>query len=150
MDIQSITSGFTGIRAAYEAWKIISNSSPTLSQADNDYAKALLSRSLTDAIIELNDKNLKIQDLETQLKKKTSVKFERPFYFSIEDVKKENPLCKHCFDKDSKLINLEPYPGTEWYCTVCHNLFDTNPRQRVVAHNIDSDYSSYGEQGWMR
>jgi hypothetical protein len=70
MDIQSITSGLTGIRAAYEAWKIISNSTPTLTQADSEYAKALLSRSLTDAIIELNDKNLKIQDLDTQLKKK--------------------------------------------------------------------------------
>jgi hypothetical protein len=70
----------------------------------------------------------KIHTLEKQLAFRVQLIFETPFYWHIENGKKEGPFCQHCYDSNLKPVRLIQSDANEtelYHCTVCKNHFST-------------------------
>jgi ribosomal protein L37AE/L43A len=82
---------------------------------------------LREGALALQEENLnlkgRIQELETELKKKNEIQWESPFYWTISGDSKEGPFCQKCYDSESKLIRLQRIEEGNWHCKSCNNNF---------------------------
>jgi len=72
---------------------------------------------------------IRIKEMEDALALKQQVLWDSPYYWKVEGENKDGPYCQACFDKDGKLIRLQPMDRGEWYCHISKITF------------IDKDYS---------
>jgi len=82
---------------------------------------------LREGALALQEENLnlkgRIQELETDLKKKNEIQWESPFYWTIAGDSKEGPFCQKCYDSESKLIRLQRIEKGNWHCKSCNNNY---------------------------
>ncbi len=138
MDIASISAALAGIKSATEIAKIIKDSGASLEQAEIKLKLADLISALADAKIEianireaLSEKEIQIKELNQKLEIKENIVWQKPYYFIIENGKKDGPYCQKCYDSKQLLMRLQ---GTEgfWQCNECKSTvtdddYDNSP-----------------------
>ncbi len=130
MDISSIAAMSGSLKSAFELAKAIKNSYESYDKAEIKNQMADLLFKLADTKIELAEiqelliaKDNKIRELEATLHIKKNVKFERPFYYLIENDQKDGPYCQTCYDSNIQLIRLQTGYNNYWSCLNCGNSF---------------------------
>lgn len=130
MDITSISAALGSIKTASDIAKLIKDSGNNLEQAEIKLKIADLVGALADAKLEiadiqnqLIDKGEQIKYLKAQLNFKSSLTYEKPYYFLIEDEGKDGPYCQACYDKEKSLIRLQELSIGNWKCMVCEKGF---------------------------
>ena len=61
--------------------------------------------------------------LKEQLIMKNTLKYEKPYYWLIDNEKKDGPFCQQCYDSDNKLIRLQDNNNGKWSCLSCRFSF---------------------------
>ncbi len=132
-DFAAISSILSSVKTATDIAKLLKDSDLSLEKAEMKLKLADLITALADAKIEVSDiqssiseKDKIIKVLEEKLEIKQKMKFEQPYYWLINDNKKEGPFCQHCYDKDSKTIRLQGDGAGYWECRVCRNGYTDN------------------------
>jgi len=127
----------SSVKTAYELARILKDSSTSLAEAEQKLKLADIISSLADVKIEmaevqslLLEKDLRIQELENQIKLQEEVEYEPPYYWKIIDDKKDGPFCQHCFDNEKKMIRLQSRGNGTWLCRVCHNTYRDKTYQK--------------------
>ena len=70
------------------------------------------------------EKDQAIKELQEKLAIKGQMRYKRPFYWRVDDDKKEGPFCQKCYDSDGKLIHLQQRHGRdEWHCRQCGQYY---------------------------
>lgn len=146
MDISSIGAALSSIKTAADLAKIIKDSSSSLEQAEVKFKLAELVGALAEAKMDIAsiqelilDKEKEISVLKGLLEIKGKVTWEKPYYFLIEDGKKDGPYCPTCYDNHNKMIRLQDEGNGCWRCHVCNGwLQDSSHRP------IDISSSSNG------
>jgi hypothetical protein len=66
------------------------------------------------------------------------LKWEKPFYWRIDDEKKDGPFCQKCYDSNKKLIRLQEGGNDVWRCFSCKSTFRgpryNPPSQQYAIH----------------
>ena len=127
MDIASISGALAGIKSAADIAKIIKDSGSSLEQAEIKLQLAELIGALADAKIEIanvreviSDKEALIKDLHQKLELKENIIWKKPYYFVMQNEKKDGPFCQKCYDSNQQLIRLQGEEGW-WQCLECKN-----------------------------
>lgn len=152
MDLTSISTVLSSLKTATEIAKLIKDSDISLEKAESKLKLAELISALADAKIEVTEvqqvlleKDAEVRELKTQLEVKTKLQWESPYYWLIENSKKDGPFCQHCYDKNRELIRLQGNGGY-WECKACKSSYtDSNyDASPVIFSNSEHDpYRGY-------
>lgn len=52
-----------------------------------------------------------------------NAQYEKPFYWIIENNKKDGPFCQQCYDNERKLIRPLDHNNGVWTCPTCKNIY---------------------------
>ncbi len=125
-DIATIGTILTSIKTASDIAKLIKDSGSSLEQAEFKLKFAELISALADAKIELADlqselidKEEVISTLRKQLDTKQTLKWDKPYYWLIENDEKIGPFCQQCYDTSEKLVRLQNGGTDPWICNTC-------------------------------
>ncbi|EGQ7683628.1 hypothetical protein IZS58_004575 [Vibrio parahaemolyticus] len=117
----------SGIKAAWDAAKIIKEATDSYEDAHLKLQIAELMSALADAKLEAINSAEKIVELELKLKTKQAMTFSNGLYYKqLESDKKEGPFCATCFDDQGKEIRLQSMLGRvggNWHCRVCNGWY---------------------------
>jgi hypothetical protein len=106
---------------------------------------------LADAKLELAEvQNLlldkeKIMTLEQTLHTKKYVLRESPWYWYVDEGKKDGPFCQQCYGKDDTLNRLQDYRNGYWGCLNCKNSYNLGGESGIAKVETDSNFFS----GWI-
>lgn len=147
MDIASISAALAGIKSATEIAKIIKDSGASLEQAEVKLQLADLISALADAKIEIanireavSEKESQIKELNQKLELKENIVWQKPYYFVVQNDKKEGPYCQKCYDTKQLLIRLQGEDGW-WQCHECKNtVTDGNYDDSPVTFRLDNGF----------
>ena len=135
-DINSITAIISSIKAATDIAKLLKDSDLSLEKAEMKLKLAEMINALADAKIEISDiqnviseKERKIKELEEALNTQKNLQYEKPYYWAIENNKKDGPFCQQCYDNNKKLIRLQDNRNGIWTCPTCNNHFQDSSYQ---------------------
>lgn len=134
MDITSITSAYTAIKAIKEIGGTLLNA-----KIDAE-AKQRISEvvdklgSVQDALFYIREELIKIQDenqnlkakiksLEEKLKIKGKLTYEKSYYWINDDGTKSGPFCQRCYDVNGNLVHLQGGNNDAWHCCECKASF---------------------------
>tara|TARA_B100000959_G_C14985825_1_gene625530 strand:- start:2064 stop:2453 length:390 start_codon:yes stop_codon:yes gene_type:complete len=85
---------------------------------------------LREAAMELKEENVSLRkkkELEDLLAIKKNLSYEKPYYWIINEEKKEGPFCQLCYDKEQLLVRLQDRNKGKWACHSCKTIFyDSN------------------------
>jgi len=140
MDIPTIAAVLTSIKSATDIAKLLKETDLSLEKAEVKLKLSDLYSSLADAKMQIADvqdllreKDTKIRELEEALAFKASLEYEAPYYWRVQDGKKEGPLCQRCYDSNGKLIRLQR-KGVQggWHCSACNqDFYDSSFRSKL-------------------
>jgi hypothetical protein len=132
VDYALITSTISSIKAATDIATLIKERGLSLEEAEIKLKIADLINSLADAKINLAEicqlileKDNKTNELNSKLEIKEKLYYDGQFYWLQDSESKDGPYCQPCYDKNSKLIRLQPLTKGQWQCLVCRNIFYT-------------------------
>ncbi len=130
-DMAAISQVLSSIKAATDIAKLLKETNTSLEKTETKLKLAELVGALADAKLEvaevqnlLLDKDKKIKTLEEALHTKKNVVWESPWYWCMDEGKKDGPFCQQCYDKDGTLIRLQDYRNGYWGCLNCKNSYD--------------------------
>jgi ribosomal protein L37AE/L43A len=129
--MQDLSAVLASIKTASDIAKLVKDSSTSLQEAEVKLKMAELVSALADAKIEmaeiktiLQNKDGEIDSLKSLLEIKSSVIWQEPYYFVVdEDTKKDGPFCQKCYDSDQKLIRLQIKTKGLYRCLSCKNIY---------------------------
>jgi hypothetical protein len=147
MDISAISAVLGSIKTATDIAKLIKDSGISLKDAETKLKLAELISALADAKIEIAEveqtlinKDSELRKLQDQLEIKGKIHWEPPYYWVIDNDKKEGPYCQQCYDKNHELIRLQDLGDGVWRCFTCNNNYtDSTYRASIGAEHSD-DY----------
>jgi len=134
-DMATITTAVGGIKGAIEIAKLLKDSSDSLEKAEVKLKLADLIGALADVRTQMSDiKEALIEsenekkELKEKLELKAKLEFETPYYWhNKEDRTKDGPFCQLCYDKEKKVIRLQPTSKQGlWECFSCNKTFKNN------------------------
>jgi hypothetical protein len=144
-DISSITAALSGIKNATDIVNILRQSSVSLQDAEHRLKLAELVGALADVKMQLADVNqavldrdARIAEMKEQLSLKSKVTWERPYYWIVEEGKKDGPFCQHCYDSTQKTIRLQGHGDGYWECKTCRNSYRDKPANQSISYRSDS------------
>jgi ribosomal protein L37AE/L43A len=144
--LANITTIIAGLKGMTELVKMISSMKES-GISISDKAKVLeISKTLQDAEIdtlklrdELISKEKELQELRIQLEDKSTMIYEAPLYYKMENGQKSNdPYCPKCFDSSGKKIHLvSTYQGV-WRCNECRVVYETKDcvPQQIKTYSV--------------
>jgi len=143
MDISAISAVLGSIKTATDIAKLIKDSGISLKDAETKLKLAELISALADAKIEiaeveqtLIDKDSELRKLRDQLEIKGKTLWDPPYYWVIDNDKKEGPYCQQCYDKNRDLIRLQNISRGVWQCLTCeHTYTDSTYREFIDAED---------------
>jgi hypothetical protein len=153
MDIATISAALGSIKIATEIAKFIGESSGSLEKAEFKLKLADLISNLADAKIKITeiqqtllDKDAELRKLREQLSIKGKLNWEPPYYWVIDEGRKDGPYCQQCYDKNHELIRLQDYYGDgSWECMTCKNTYlDSRHKGSIGSENDDYDPLTFG------
>lgn len=126
-DIAAISAALGSIKTAHELAKVIKSSSETLEKAEVKFQLAELISALAETKMELAEiqstiiqKDEQIKELQFQLSERGKLKYEAPYYWRIDNDKKDGPFCQKCKDVDNLLVRLQTTTSKGyWSCKSC-------------------------------
>lgn len=141
MDLSTISTIFTSVKAATDIAKMLRESDLSLEQAETKLKLADLIGALADVKMQLADvrellidKDEKIRKLQEEMKIKGNLVFEKPYYWLETEKGKDGPFCQACSDGDKKLIRLQDGGSGFWQCEVCKNSYtDSSYKERSIS-----------------
>lgn len=153
MDIATISAALGSIKIATDIAKLISESSGSLEKAEFKLKLAELISNLADAKIKITeiqqallDKDAELRKLREQLLIKGKLKWEPPYYWVVDEGRKDGPYCQQCYDKNHELIRLHDFYGEGyWECKTCKNTYpDSKYTASTGSENDDYDPLTFG------
>lgn len=130
MELTSISAALTSIKTATDIAKLIRDSESSLQAAETKLKLADLTSALAEAKLEVTeiqqsliDKDVLTRSLQEKLDLRERLKWDAPYYWLMNDSRKEGPFCQHCFDADNKQVRLQGNGSGFWRCTVCKETF---------------------------
>jgi hypothetical protein len=152
MDLTVVTTLLGSIKTATEIAKLIKDSDVSLEKAETKLKLADLISALADAKIVVSevqqallDKDVEIRALQEQLKLKAQLKWEKPYYWLVDESQKDGPFCQHCNDKSHDLIRLQDSGGGRWHCSVCKNFYTDSTYKSTQVRGIRRGRDPYGD-----
>jgi len=146
MDIGTISTILSSLKTATDIAKFIKDSGITLKDAETKLKLADLISALADAKIEiaavqqtLIDKDTEILKLQDQLKIKGNIRWEDPYYWLIDNDKKDGPYCQQCYDKNGDLIRLQGDGRGFWDCRACKSDYTDSKGRAFIAAQVKAD-----------
>ncbi len=83
---------------------------------------------LRDEIITLKENNLKMRERISQLESEANTKdnliYDAPFYWLVQDDKRDGPFCQKCNDSNGKKVRLQNEGNDCWQCLECEGFFE--------------------------
>jgi hypothetical protein len=150
IDPNSIATALTTVKTAVEIVGLLRQGDLSLKDAEQKMKFADLVGLLADLKTQLADvkllaleKDEKIKELETQLALKAKILWERPFYWAINDGKRDGPFCSQCQDCSRVLVRLQDLRTGYWMCTNCKNTFEDPKNAHVQQTRTEADYDPY-------
>lgn len=150
MDLTSISTVLSSLKTATEIAKLIKDSDVSLEKAESKLKLAELISALADAKIEVTEvqqvlleKDAEVRELKAQLEVKTKLKWEKPYYWLIDDSQRDGPYCQHCYDKSRELIRLQGNGGGYWECKACKNSYTDSSYDASPVFFSNSDHDPY-------
>jgi hypothetical protein len=126
MDIPTITAALSGIKAATEIAKALSDTNHSLEKAELKLRVASLIEALADAKLNIVDVRALLDEKDREialLKKCRQMVFDGDVYWSpVDDGKQEGPFCPHCHDTKQIFVRLHK-DGQGWWCYGCNTHF---------------------------
>jgi hypothetical protein len=129
-DIATISSMLSSIKTASDIAKLFRDTDLSFEKAEQKLKLADLISALADAMIEaaeiqelISSKNKRIKELEEAVETKVKLQWQAPFYWSMDEEKRDGPFCQQCYDKDNKLIRLQDRSQGNWECKTCKNFY---------------------------
>ena len=152
MDLTSISAALSSLKTATEIAKLIKDSDVTLEKAESKLKLAELISSLADAKIEITEiqqvlleKDKEVRALNTQLEMRAKLSWDKPYYWLIDESRKDGPFCQHCYDKNHELIRLQGNCVGSWECKACKNRYFDNAYDRSpINYSVRND-SPFGD-----
>ncbi|HIF9310711.1 TPA: hypothetical protein ACX6RK_002951 [Photobacterium damselae] len=131
MEVSAIVGALSGIKVASDIAKIIKDSGASLEAAEIKFKLAELIDALADAKMEIADfkdllsiKDDEIKSLNKKLKLTQKVFWQDPYYYTVDDCKKDGPYCQRCYDVEFKLVRLQsPSKNGSWNCLQCGKTY---------------------------
>ena len=146
-DMAAISQVLSSIKAASDIARLLKETDISLEKAETKLRLAELVGALADAKFELAevqnlllDKDEKIKKLAETLHTKKNVLWEPPWYWSVDEGKKDGPFCQQCYDKECTLIRLQDLHGY-WICLNCKNTYDIEGRGPHNAIRVEEDFN---------
>ena len=147
MDMATISALIGSIKTATDLAKLINESGITLEKAEVKLKLAELISALADAKMDiatvqqaLLDKDAELARLLEQISIKEKLNWEAPYYWLINDGKKDGPYCQQCYDNSHKLIRLNGDGRGFWECKTCKNTY-LDKNYSYAPHS--SEYNDY-------
>jgi hypothetical protein len=147
-DITSIVAALNGIKTATDMANNIRQAGLSLEKAEQKAKMAELVSTLADVKTAMADvrvmlveKDEKIRELESKLRLKADVRFQKFAYWTTGDTK-DGPFCQQCLDSTDKLIRLTDLGDGYWHCKTCKSNYEDG-RPRATGHsggNWDPEY----------
>lgn len=130
-DLVSVTTALASLKTAIEIARLLKESGSTLEAAERKMHVAGLIDALAEARIEvagIKEVLLEKDELIAQLKQEFALAgnlvWEQPYYFVVDDNKKDGPFCQQCYDSEHKLIRLQGRQRSGgWDCHNCGGFF---------------------------
>jgi hypothetical protein len=148
MDVAAISAVLSSIRTATEIAKLIKDSDISLEKAEIKLKLAELISALADAKIEMAEiqqtllnKDDELRKLREQFVVKENLKWENPYYWIIDEKRKDGPYCQQCYDKNHELIRLQGDGHGYWECKACKNSYVDSSRKSFVDSENNDDYN---------
>jgi hypothetical protein len=82
------------------------------------------------AILDISEnvekKDAQIRDLTAKLELKANVIYEKPYYYSYKEDRRDGPFCQKCWDVNQLLVRLIESHNTkgEWQCRNCKTWYN--------------------------
>jgi ribosomal protein L37AE/L43A len=146
MDFTTISTALAGIKTASDIAKAIKDAEISVEQAEVKLKIADLISALSDAKMSiaevrelLQEKEGEIKELNSKLETQQKLQYVAPYYWLIEDEKRDGPYCQLCYDKEKSLIRLQETRTGLWACNCCNSkVKDTSytpPQSKVITTN---------------
>jgi len=149
MDLTSISTILSSLKAATEIAKLIKDSDVSLEKAESKLKLAELISALADAKIEVTEiqqvlleKDAEVRDLKAKLEVRAKLQWEKPYYWLIDGTEKDGPFCQHCYDKNRELIRLQGSSGY-WECKACKSGYTDSSYDASPVIFSTSDHDPY-------
>lgn len=149
-DIALIATVLSSLNAATDIAKGIREADLSLAKAELKGRLADLVLALADARIalasvqeEVAAKEREIRELKETLGLRTSMTYTAPFYWHVQDDKREGPFCQQCYDAQQKVVRLHPYDANTWMCKTCHNSYYVSPPDRSRPRRAETDWDPF-------
>lgn len=130
MDITAISTALSSLKTATDIAKLIKESNVSLEKAEFQLKIANLIYALAETKVQIADIKQILEEKDTELKAcqaqltiKAKLHWEAPYYWLMNDDKKDGPFCQHCYDKNREVIRLQGGGNGYWMCTVCKNSY---------------------------
>jgi ribosomal protein L37AE/L43A len=144
MDIASISSAYTALKAIREISQLLLNAKISAEAKQRVLEVVEKLGNVQDALFYVREELIKIQDenvsqkarlkeLDERLELKGRVVFERPSYWVMTEGQLDGPFCQKCFDVDSLLVRLQLNGNDTWTCLSCKSVvLGPNYKPRVI------------------
>ncbi len=127
IEIPAMAAILVSLKNASDIARMIKDSGATLKQAEINLKLADLIGSLADAKMEfanirnlLTEREEEIRRLNNELRVKSDMEYEEPYYFMRTGTGREGPFCQKCYDSAGKRMRLQ-LTGRKgyWECNEC-------------------------------
>lgn len=152
MDVTSISSVLSSIKTATDIAKLIKDSDVSLEKAETKLKLAELISTLADAKIQiaevqqiLIEKDAELRASKEQLVVKEKLHWAKPYYWLLDDGKKDGPFCQHCYDKHRELIRLQGNGDGYWECKACKNSYTDSSWDSSPVMSIGRNHDPYSD-----
>lgn len=141
----AISSMINNIKSIRDNKSLDETAKQQLQVADFMMALADTKANLADFKNAFIEKNQELIDLERQIEIDSQMAFDHCYYWQTKNGgSREGPFCQCCYDKDKKLIRLQPITEGLWDCKVCKNNFEDRNYVATVGSTIDEEELGLG------
>lgn len=155
MDIATISSLITSLKAATDIAKFIRESDVSLERAElklklADLVEALANAKMDAASVqqEILDRDQTIRELREAAKIRGQMRWVQPCYYKINEQGVDEPFCQKCFDADEKLSRLHTDGKGYFRCRVCDRRYKTTERAAADKARQDAALHAPRRSPW--
>jgi len=139
------------IKVATDIAKLLKDADFSLKDAEAKLKLADMINALADAKLEMAqiqeaiaERDETIRGLREELSIKGQMQYEEPFYYRVQEGRRDGPYCQNCYDSQGKPIRLQGRGNDCWQCLNCNSFFQTPGSTPPSDHSEPYDPLTHG------